>query len=349
MYTKSIIKEKLLNTGILSDCEWLDKYVDLIYHNIDSEYIPGKSHKHHIIPRCYFTHIICDENSARDNESFTVNVLMKEHIIAHCYLCLSTTNEWFKYFMYMSVKQIIGCKYPIKLSEIEKLTYRNLDIVQQCYEQCAHIRISNNPMRVTKFKSIHDNKMKSPEVRKKISDTLHARYVKGELFTAQHREKLRDAVSQRTARGDTFISKNGYVGGVSGLVMLYSPDGHRVYKKPDEVDDFLSQGYNKPVKKRNLSSTPLHLIPVGQPHTRTLHISRQQLHETLSRAHLGKSPSNKGIPCPQSTRSKISHSLCGRRVMTDGIHRVCVKPENFELYAQKGFIFVRNNRNKYNI
>lgn len=321
----------------------MDKYVDLIYDNIQSPYVKGKSHRHHIIPRCYFTHIMHNDLCAAANNKFTVNILVKEHLLTHCYLCLSANNELFKWFMYMSIKQIIGSKYLIKLSEVEKLTYTNLNIVQKCYEQCAQIRTTRNPMHVDKFKNNHDIKMRTPDVRKKISKTLHNHYINGDIFTVEHREKLRNAAIHRKPRVDTTpISKKGYVGGVSGLVMLYSPDGHRTYKKPHEVDTYIKLGYNKPVKKRDISSVSAHLLPVGQPHTYTRHISKQQLHDTLSKAHTGKSPGNKGVPCAQIVRDKIRNSLLGRRIMTNGITRILVKQEDFDIFLKKGFVFVRN-------
>lgn len=44
------LKIKLLNTGYFKDNEYLDKYCDLIFSNLETKYEKGKTQKHYIIP-----------------------------------------------------------------------------------------------------------------------------------------------------------------------------------------------------------------------------------------------------------------------------------------------------------
>lgn len=50
--TETELKNKLLETGIFIDNEWLDKYVELVVSNQGTSYTRFKTQNHHIIPVC---------------------------------------------------------------------------------------------------------------------------------------------------------------------------------------------------------------------------------------------------------------------------------------------------------
>ena len=84
------IKEKLLTIGIVKENEYLDKYCNLILENVETKYQVHKTQSHHIIPKYY-----CRENcpSLIKDKTNKVNLLYKDHILAHYYLALCSTNK----------------------------------------------------------------------------------------------------------------------------------------------------------------------------------------------------------------------------------------------------------------
>lgn len=87
MENKQELKNKLLATEVLIDNEYLDQYCGLIINNLEQEKLKYQTQKHHIIPRCYFTLI---DKEIDDSEDNLINLLYKDHILAHYYLCLCT-------------------------------------------------------------------------------------------------------------------------------------------------------------------------------------------------------------------------------------------------------------------
>lgn len=75
-----MLKIKLLNTGMFIDNEYLELYIDLVLNHSCSTRIKGKTHAHHIIPRCYFKHNNIDVDNSRDN---IAHLMYSMHILAH--------------------------------------------------------------------------------------------------------------------------------------------------------------------------------------------------------------------------------------------------------------------------
>ena len=74
------LKEKLLSLKLVVDNEYLDKYVELIESNKDTERKKFETHKHHIIPKFYYR----NNNLVIDNsKNNIVNLTLKDHILAH--------------------------------------------------------------------------------------------------------------------------------------------------------------------------------------------------------------------------------------------------------------------------
>lgn len=82
-----ILKETLMSLNVFIDNEYFDEYIDIINNNIDRKREKFKTQKHHIIPRAYFKHnkLLLDNS---DNN--IVNLLYKDHILVHYYLCQCT-------------------------------------------------------------------------------------------------------------------------------------------------------------------------------------------------------------------------------------------------------------------
>lgn len=88
-----ILQNKLLGTGYFNNDEWLDKYIKLIINNNLSKKIKYKSAKHHILPRCYYTLNNIEVDNSSEN---TVFLLHADHVLAHLYLALSTSDASFR-------------------------------------------------------------------------------------------------------------------------------------------------------------------------------------------------------------------------------------------------------------
>lgn len=83
------LKLKLLNTGTVTENEFLDKYINLIEANTKAETFITQCH--HIIPKYVYVY-----NSDEVDNSATnlVNLKYSDHLLAHYYLmkCASTTR-----------------------------------------------------------------------------------------------------------------------------------------------------------------------------------------------------------------------------------------------------------------
>ena len=84
------IKDKLLQTQLFIDNEFLDKYLNLIILNLSTKRELYKTQRHHIIPRKVFKIKGINVDNSRKN---LVNLLYKDHILVHYYLCKCTTGS----------------------------------------------------------------------------------------------------------------------------------------------------------------------------------------------------------------------------------------------------------------
>ena len=85
-----ITKNYLLTFDIFNDNEFLDLYVNLINNNENTVRSINKTNLHHIIPRYYYLDRQLDINN---DESNLVNLLYKDHILAHYYLARCSKNS----------------------------------------------------------------------------------------------------------------------------------------------------------------------------------------------------------------------------------------------------------------
>jgi hypothetical protein len=100
------LKEKLLILNIFQNNEYFNNYIDLILKNKYKEKTKY-TQRHHIIPKCYFkiNKLVVDDNI--DN---LVNLDYTDHILAHYYLCLCTTDK-IKGKLCNAFFHLVNCKY----------------------------------------------------------------------------------------------------------------------------------------------------------------------------------------------------------------------------------------------
>ena len=136
------IKEKLLNLGIINDGDYFEKYVQLIVDNKHTKKQKYKTQRHHIIPKCYYKHKNLDVDNSSGN---LVNLLYKDHILAHYYLCLCVKDEDIKHdcamaFTYLtdridSLKETALYNLKINVEYSREQIVQQLPMFQELYEQ----------------------------------------------------------------------------------------------------------------------------------------------------------------------------------------------------------------------
>lgn len=174
------LKEKLLNTGLFIDNEWLDKYTELILNNsVKAEKF--KTQKHHILQEAYFLHYNLKVDNSEEN---LVDLLYKHHILAHYYL-MKCTIDWLKWANQSCFWQMIGRKNIEGLQEL----LDSLNELQLDYEDfCKANSLNNSGSQNANYGNYWSDeqkleasikakeRMKDPNNRKKISDKLKSYY-----------------------------------------------------------------------------------------------------------------------------------------------------------------------------
>lgn len=128
------IKNKLLCTHLINDNEYLNKYVQLIRKNQKNKFNVYTSQRHHILPRCYFKFT---KQKIDNTKSNLVNLLYKDHLLAHYYLCLCANDDRFFYANFLALKFVLSTieYWDQKLSANELKLQKELDKIQKIYER----------------------------------------------------------------------------------------------------------------------------------------------------------------------------------------------------------------------
>lgn len=156
------LEQYLLSFNIFNTNDYFKKYIALIDKNRFRKKEKYKTNLHHIIPRSYYYR----NNLQVDNSELnTVNLLYKDHILAHYYLCLCLSDNKLKWDSEYSIRFILNNK-NFKASDNylqEKQLILSLDNYQELYEDLK-IHIGN----------VHKCKTLSKEHRKILSEVNKA-------------------------------------------------------------------------------------------------------------------------------------------------------------------------------
>ena len=139
---KQLIVNLLLETGLFIENQYIYKYADLITDNLNTEYIAKKTQQHHIIPQYCFE---INGKQVDNSKSNLVNLLYKDHLIAHYYLACCSVDS-------CVYKNLLAMRYVDS-----NFDFNSLELYQKLYEQS----------RDNIFEKTH-----TVEANKKISDTL---------------------------------------------------------------------------------------------------------------------------------------------------------------------------------
>lgn len=271
-------KEKLLETGIFKDNIYLEKYLDLINKNLDTKRESFKTQKHHVIPKYYYEYNGIPINN--DNEN-CVNLLYKDHMLAHYYLALCSINENLAYKNYCSLRFIENNSNFIKSSNyIDEITLiKNLDNYQYLYEESRKYvgKISSEK---------NKGKIRTEEQKKKYSKAK-----KGIKQSEVHKQHNREA------QLDT--------------VWVHNLTIEKRIKKQD-LDCFISNGWTK----GRLKFSNTHKLKISEKLSGR--IIKDSARENMRKARLGHSGYNTGMRWYTDGKKEI---MCLSNDCPDGFKR----------------------------
>ena len=229
------LKQKLLETANFIDNKYLTLYCDLISKNLTRVREKYKTQAHHAIPcACYKNRKTADI----DGNNFKVNLLFKDHIVAHYYLCLCAKESQIRYKMIAAIEFILGKSNNTTNAEIAeslKNWLLNDELYQQKYEEFAKIRKNRlqDPIVREKARQKLLGHATSDATRKKISIANT-----GRRLSAEHKQKLSEAHLGISTWNKGLPANN------RNKVCLYDTKLDKVfYVNKDAVENYLAAGF----------------------------------------------------------------------------------------------------------
>ena len=130
------VKQTLLNHNGFIDNEYLDLYCRLVERNGRTQIRHGVTNSHHIIPKSWFK---LNKQTVDNTQSNLVNLVYREHVLAHYYLCLCTTDE-LQIANELALMCLLNRK---KLNVVDKQLVMGLPLYNNIYEHYKQLRKDN--------------------------------------------------------------------------------------------------------------------------------------------------------------------------------------------------------------
>lgn len=130
------VKQTLLNHNGFIDNEYLDLYCRLVERNGRTQIRHGVTNSHHIIPKSWFK---LNKQTVDNTQSNLVNLVYREHVLAHYYLCLCTTDE-LQFANELALMCLLNRK---KLNVVDKQLIMGLPLYNNIYEHYKQLRKDN--------------------------------------------------------------------------------------------------------------------------------------------------------------------------------------------------------------
>lgn len=163
------LKNTLLELNIVVDNQYLDNYCSLIINNLSTPVQKYKTQKHHIIPRCYYK---CNNLQVNNESSNLINLLYKDHLLAHYYLSLCGIGK----FRYYNETALFFLSYYMDKPDIKELLSK-LDNIQNLYTEYCRYNSATHLGKPSWNKNKHySRKPTSKEARIKASNTMRGKY-----------------------------------------------------------------------------------------------------------------------------------------------------------------------------
>ncbi len=289
------LKNYLLNLDIVTNNEYLDKYIDLIERNSTTIKEKYKTHSHHIVPKCYFRHNNISIDNSLNNK---VNLLIKDHLLAHYYLALCSKEEWFKIANILVLQRAFGDDKDF----IYSLTNYELLQTEFCDSKSRSKQISNSMkgrIQVSKGLEVHTI------LKEELQDYLDLGFELGNNI-------LKNKVSVTKDGVDRLINKN-------------------------ELDIYLSKGYVIGHSHLTSQKSKGYVVVHNLKLKKETKISKENLNEYMYNGYeLGGLPTNKrkqGHPCPyKGTKGLVKSSCGGTTYVTNGLKNRRIKNDKVESF-----------------
>lgn len=213
--------------------EYFDQYLQLISENLNTPMIKGKTERHHVIPLIIYqlnSGVNCSRKEAeimsvQQDANFTVNMMYKDHVLAHYYLALCCADRY-KSSLLKAFSLMTFNKYRF-LDEVDKKQFlEELDNYQELFEEFI-IRIREQSL----------NRPLKTETKEKISKALLGQ--KKGCFNEKHKKALKNA---RDFHSTT-----------KGKKSIYSKELDKVkFVSEEELERYLENGWqlgSRPLSK----------------------------------------------------------------------------------------------------
>lgn len=223
-------RQYFIDIGFLFDNEYADLYVDLINCNLTTRAMKYKTQRHHIIPKYYFKYNKLEIDNSSSN---IVNLLYKDHLLAHYYLAMNAPES--TYFKFSNAN-VLYCAYnkTLPLEDFDSIS--SLPDMQLLYEE-ARKGFSGSPNRLVNLRRALVGKPCSAETRRKISIALTGK--RKPCRSTEAKRKTSATLMGHEVKDDT---RKKISAGMKNRVNMYK-DTIQVMVHPDEVDSYSTQGY----------------------------------------------------------------------------------------------------------
>ena len=320
--TKSELKERLLSIDLVEDNEFLEKYLVIIINNQFTKHEKFKTQKHHIIPRYYYKYL---NEQLDDSPANTVELLYKDHILAHYYLIYCSKHNWvYRRANICAIQRLIRALK--KNNKIDSKWIDNLDEIQSFYEESKHVNY---------FKEDTPNKIRESC---KGSIFLYKDGIYKYVKTDNPQKWFNDGwVQQHPPQSEASKQKLRE----KAIGKIYVHKGDEITRiNPSEKDVYLSQGYQLGQGPRKCEPYLKGKIGVVKDGVQK-YISKEDLDFYLNAGYI-KGGLNKGkhfkyIPRSKESYERIAFSRRGTvAINKDGeIHYV--SPEELDVYLKDGW------------
>lgn len=307
------------------DNEYLDKYCQLIIQNknrVRQKYI---TQCHHIVPRKYFNYNNLPVDNSAENK---VNLMYSDHLLAHYYLALCASTDWFK-FSNINMLSCGAARSMWDLSdESQKEFLASLEHYQELYEYSK--RYKSQDIEAQKKRTANVNKWRANlteeqkrEIGRKISVTLKSKNIHRSPASDTTRKKLRDANLGRVKSVET--RKKISTSRLQDPYRTIHKGNEEKCVRTSKLNDYICDGWVKGALKKYVTVTN---------EKENLRIPKDQLNEYLAKGY------RKGH------NHKTSQKLKGCIMVTKDNKEKLIPAEDLDLYLAKGYVRGRSDKAK---
>lgn len=333
-----MIKDKLLSTKLFINNQYLDLYVELIKNNLFRKKQKFITQRHHIIPVSFFK---IYNIKGKDSKENLVNLLYKDHILAHYYLALCLKESELRYKMIYAINFILGRAKQNKLDMEDLRNFvLNLDKYQKMYEE-------SKKFLADKIKGT--TRVTSAETKKKIGKANSGRiYInKDGIVKTISSDELENYLLDNWKKGNPNSQKRKQT---TGYIIVHLGDVQK-YIPPNEIEQYLDEGWERGRSKKHKEavkqSTISYYNKLTKEEIRKKCASRSGCHWTMSEETKEKiSRSNIGRKQSEEQKIKNSERKKGTIHMTNGIKDIMIKKEFEQDYINLGYHRGRNKNKK---